>query len=1127
MSLTDKPVYKENSFSDFSLQEQWFLTLVENSFDVMALLDREGLILQVSPSVEAILGYPPAQLAGRSLFDYVHPEHRSKAITVFGEANTQSGDPLPLLEFRFLKADDSWCFLELGATRLPEATEPGRFVINARDVTERSQVVRQYEENEIRFRRLLENARDIIVVFKADGRVSYVSPSVYTVLGYSPGSLIDKWLTSYIHPADNPKIVKTFTHLCRLPGKQVPLSEYRVRHSNGSWLYFEAVATNLLDDPLIQGIVVNGHDITVRKEAEIALQMQVEFATQIMNTMGQGLCVTNLEAGIEYVNPAYCRMVGYSLAEIMRKTPFDITPPEDIHFITEALNRRRNQEATTYDKRILRQDGSIVYVTITGAPRWRDGKVIGSVSVITDLTERRRVEEEQRRHNEYLNALHQTALDLMNRLELDDLLGAIIQRAGGLVRAVDGFVALAGPSEAAPMEIRVGLGQLANLKFKPVQKGDGLIGQVWESATPVVVANNQDWPEGEAAGIAQILKSAIGLPLISGQQVVGVIGLGRVAGGQPFSPEEVQILNRFAQLASIALDNAQLYTSVQRRLSELTIVQQVAKVINSNLKIEEIFQAVINRISQAFGYDLVSIFLLEGSQLVQQAQTGYEWLSEPFSLDRGVSGEVVRSGRTIFVKDAQNQPNFLFASPDIQQAIIIPLLSGQGQVLGTLAIESRRSDQLTEDDVRLLTLLADQVSVAVENGRLFVASARSEDKYREVINSVKEVIFQLDTHGHWTLLNPAWQLLSGYSVEESLNRLCLDYVYEPDRQKIYDLFIRLMKGMTSEYSQELRVLAKDGSIKWVEIFGRSLFDPGNAHLTGLTGILVDISNRKQAEEERLNLERKMLEAQRLESLGILTGGIAHDFNNLLTTILGNAELAQLRLGADNSQGWLLDTFHEIEKAATNVSELIRQLLIYSGKGQLRTQTVSLNSVVKEIIQLLRSSLVKHKARLECVFAEDLPEVAADINQVRQVVMNLVVNSSEAIGEKVGVIYLSTGQMWADQVLLQEAERWLGPGQVLPEGQYLYIEVKDTGCGMDAETLNHIFDPFYTTKFTGRGLGLSAVQGIVRAHRGALQIESEVGQGTTFRVLYPTLELSGLERLALEPGLIVTPAEPEL
>ncbi len=271
----------------------------------------------------------------------------------------------------------------------------------------------------------------------------------------------------------------------------------------------------------------------------------------------------------------------------------------------------------------------------------------------------------------------------------------------------------------------------------------------------------------------------------------------------------------------------------------------------------------------------------------------------------------------------------------------------------------------------------------------------------------------------------------------------------------------------------------------------------DGHIAYVLAADLDITDRKRAEVERESMERRLQETQKLESLGVLAGGIAHDFNNLLTGILGNASLAKM----DAIPGTGIDTaVQQIEQAAQRAADLCRQMLAYSGKGRFVVQRLDLSALVTDTTHLLQLSISKH-AVLKFQLTQGLPPVLADGTQIRQIIMNLVMNASDAIGERSGLITISTGVMQANREFLKHTH--LAPD--LPEGEYVFLEVTDTGCGMSVETLNRIFDPFFTTKFTGRGLGLAAVLGIVRGHRGALKVESTPSRGSTFRLLLPCAE----------------------
>ncbi len=265
--------------------------------------------------------------------------------------------------------------------------------------------------------------------------------------------------------------------------------------------------------------------------------------------------------------------------------------------------------------------------------------------------------------------------------------------------------------------------------------------------------------------------------------------------------------------------------------------------------------------------------------------------------------------------------------------------------------------------------------------------------------------------------------------------------------------------------------------------------------TNYLACLRDLTERRKSEEERKRLENQMQYAQKLESLGVLAGGIAHDFNNLLMAIVARAGLGLRSVGPESPAHPHLK---HIEKSGLRGGELANQMLTYAGRGKPTIHSVNVSQLIKEMAHLLRVSISK-RAVLSYDLAQTPPPIQADPSQLRQLVMIMLTNSSEAIGEQSGAITLSTGSITTN---LEHLKDWYVAGDV-PVGLGVYIDVRDTGPGMDADIIPKIFDPFFTTKFTGRGLGLAALLGIVRAHDGAVVVMSQKGEGTHVRLLFPT------------------------
>ena len=368
----------------------------------------------------------------------------------------------------------------------------------------------------------------------------------------------------------------------------------------------------------------------------------------------------------------------------------------------------------------------------------------------------------------------------------------------------------------------------------------------------------------------------------------------------------------------------------------------------------------------------------------------------------------------------------------------------------------------------------------------------SEARYRTLFDHVPDGVLLVDADDEGSLgrivdANEAAAAMHGYSLEE-LKRLDVEALNAPGPGPRLDSFEariwHLDPGETVQ--EELPHRRKDGTTFPVESIGTLVALHGRQYLLTFSR---DITERKEAEQA-------MLRTQRMESVGLLAGGIAHDFNNLLTAIMGQAGIA-MDLLEPEAPG--RENLEKAMSAAGKAATLTQQMLAYSGRGKFTIQPVSLNWVILENLQFLQAAISK-QVTFELDLDEAMLPITGDASQLQQVIMNLVINGAEAIGEGPGTITIRTRCEHLDQV---DHAQWPLSGNHLTPGDFVRVEVSDTGCGMNAEVCARVFDPFFSTKPKGHGLGLSAVQGIIRGHRGGLAVQSDVGVGTTFRVLLPT------------------------
>ena len=403
-----------------------------------------------------------------------------------------------------------------------------------------------------------------------------------------------------------------------------------------------------------------------------------------------------------------------------------------------------------------------------------------------------------------------------------------------------------------------------------------------------------------------------------------------------------------------------------------------------------------------------------------------------------------------------------------------------------------------------------EIELEMQNEELLRAKLeieKSHHRYRELFESAPVGYLTLDGQGRICEANRAAGVLLGTPATGLQRSSFLRFVALGCHEG-FVAFWQRVRSTKHKQACELDLISEGQTKLHVHVEG--IVTPDGAEAAGQVRlILMDITERKRAEQEQQEhraLERRLLGTQKLESLGVLAGGIAHDFNNLLTGVLGNASLARKELPADSIAHPYLE---RILTSASRAAELCKQMLDYSGKGRFIVEPVNLNTLIADAQPLLHVSISK-TSTLRFNLAAELPAIAGDATQIRQVLMNLVINASEAITGSEGSIVVNTGVVHPDRASLTSPYL----SSELPEGEYVFVEVRDNGCGMTEETKVRIFDPFFTTKFTGRGLGLAAVLGIVRGHKAAVQVESEVTRGTIFRLLFPVLK--GARAVAARP-----------
>ena len=415
-------------------------------------------------------------------------------------------------------------------------------------------------------------------------------------------------------------------------------------------------------------------------------------------------------------------------------------------------------------------------------------------------------------------------------------------------------------------------------------------------------------------------------------------------------------------------------------------------------------------------------------------------------------------------------------------------LRAMGVTMGAIVVQSYDdSNAYDSADLEVLTFVGDQIGLFIDRARAVESLRDSEELFRAVFETARDSIFVKDSELRYVRVNHAMEDLFGLSRRDILGRTETELFGPETGGREEEVDRSVLRGQVVEELPEKNIRGVRRVFHTVKVPLRN----AAGRITGLCGISRDITERRKAEEDRKRLEQQMLEVQKMESLGIMAGGIAHDFNNILVAILGNAEMALEGSKLDAATSGRL---RKVRSAAMRASELARQMLAYAGRASFQVEILDLSKMVSELFDIMRASIPR-RIEIDCRIPESAVTVEGDAVQIRQVAMNLITNAAEAIEGK-GCIEVMVSLASEDEV---------GERAGLPRSAsgYALLRVSDDGCGMDADTLDRIFDPFYSTKFSGSGLGLSAVMGIMHSHGGTILVDSKPGSGTSFTAVFPS------------------------
>jgi PAS domain S-box-containing protein len=777
----------------------------------------------------------------------------------------------------------------------------------------------------------------------------------------------------------------------------------------------------------------------------------------------EAVMVTTVEGTIVYVNAAFERLTGYTAAEAIGNTPNILrSGKQDQAFYRRYWETLLSGMVWHGEITNRRKDGSLYREEHSASPiRDAEGRLTHFISIGHDVSERARIRQE-------LDLLETVTVAISTVPNFESALATALRLICETTGWDYGEAWI--PSTGLTLLTCSPIGYAVDPRlesFRAVSEGmsfmlgRGMPGRIWSSKSPEwhadVSALAPDIYHRSAQAIEAGLKAGFGVPILAGDEVVAVL----IFFSTEFREEDPQLVEVVSAVAR------QLGTLVLQKRAQ-DEVTRLASIVESSIDAVLGLDLNMNVISWNAGAE--RLYGYTASEMVGKPTDAIvppELIAERNRFwEEGRRGAVSAIETVRITKDGRR----------LQVSVsLFPIVDRDGRVISMGSIARDITDRKREEEARRL----------------------AEEQLRTVAENAPVILFATDRDGVCTLAEGRGLASIGMDPRQIVGRSALGVSI----LRIGESVRRALAGETFNDLVEYSGLS-------FECRYTPLHDEAGS-VSGVIAVATDITERKKAEEA-------LQQAQKLESLGLLAGGIAHDFNNLLVGILGNAGLALAELAPESPARGSVE---EIENTARRAADLVRQMLAYSGKGRFIIRRLNLNTLIEEMTHLLQISIGK-SAVLKYNFASSLPAVEADATQLRQIIMNLVINASEAIGERSGVITVSTGMMRADRAYLTET--YLSPD--LAEGDYVYLEVSDTGAGMDQATRERIFDPFFTTKFTGRGLGLAAVLGIVRGHNGAIKVYSEPGRGTTFKALFPCVDAPIDVESAAAPPAVAWKAE---
>ena len=1025
-------------------REAQYRRIVENAYEGIVSTDAADKIIFCNARAAEILGYASDELLGMTVAALAVSEGAAEQVHPFArrsqEARTEEDYP-----FQRKGGGDGW--MHLIAT--PIRDEVNRYagtLYMFTDISKRKRAEDAVRANETLYRSLVEVMPQGVFRKDGDGRITFGNARYWELLEVEPGALLGRTDYDFFPPEladkyrqDDVRVMERGITYESVQDLKTALGNTRV---------IRIIKTPLRDESgSVVGVQGMFWDITDARRSHD----QIRKLSRAIEASSGSIVITDAAGKIEYVNPAFTRITGYTSEEVLGQNPRILktghTTPEEYEIMWKTIQTKRVWRGEFLNRR---KNGEVFWESASISPILdEEGRITHFVAVNEDITERKQNEEKLRRQNVYLDALHDTTLGLMGRLDTKDLLQAITVRAATLVGTTHGYSYVSTPGQAE-MEMNVGIGMFAPLIGTKAYRGIGLTGMVWESGKAMVIDDYQTWQNHIVKPGTETLHSAVAIPLEMGDRVVGVFGVGYTEFGRRFDETSVEILTRFAHLASIALDNARLYADAEREIAERKRANEqlrerqelLARVLDT---VEDGIYIVDKNGGMTFANRATErIIGAPIEELVNSTYNDARWNittldGEPFPEEAQPFARVMATGESVYdVEQIIHRPD---GRPVIVSINAAPQHDADGNIVGEVA-------SMTDVTARKM---AEQELL------------RQKEILQAAFDNIPVMIGVFDALGYYSSVNQEWVKTLGYTLEEMNHGDVLGELYPDTEQR---LAMRKMMFTPAEGWRDFRTVVRDGRVldtSWTV-----------AHLSSGTTIVFgqDITKRK--------------EVDRLKNEFIST--VSHELRTPLTSIRGSLGLIAGGVAGqipDRAKSMIDIAYKNSERLVRLINDILDIEKIESGKMVFHFKPLELMPLIEHVLDANRGFAEQYHVTFFVSTNAQNIKVNADADRLNQVLTNLISNAVK--------FSPPNNQVEVNVMRMREGVR---------------VEVRDHGSGIPVEFQQRIFQKFAqadssdTRQKGGTGLGLSIAKAIVEKHSGAIGFETTPGVGTTFYFTLP-------------------------